>query len=995
MKLLLLSCRHILTAALVAFIASTTAIAGDGSIDPANGALNFEVNFRYPPTPADVTNMKNEINGAADRICDATDGQIRFGTVRLTGGAAAEDAADIWALAEGGRSFVSFSTDGSSLERSGSHILLYQGGISSTVIAHELGHHAFGLGDQYDEQRRFGGACGIGPGFDPGTADARNHSIMQQNNNQTEFSVAPNHDLLRGDNVLCPPPVAASTLEVDARLMRNTVVSAFDSTDFNTASSSSAVNMSAELIDGNGMPNEHLIWVYFEPTGASAWTMHVGIDDGDLGGTDGDLNILQTIDLTFDPVSGNLASISPATPTIDLSGWANGAADMTLAVDVGTVGAADGVREDAAASTISRLRSDGFPACTAGDCAARWNSVTNRYETTQQSLIHNNDSDWETIAENYNFVVPPADRPVDAAPANCRALLNYVDDVEGTDQVMLFIDRSGSMESPVSENADTTRLDFAKAAARAYADLQAGRGVAVGLVSFEESPTLDRPLDDLLAADVQGFKDNAIDTLVADGYTGIGTALNAAVFEFQRVESAGRIRTAFLLSDGENNRGENPEDAAERLRDEGVRIFTIPVGSAADRELLADIASESGGEMLDAPNGDELPAIFFELFARVKGESLVLARTPFAVAGQRKTKTPRIADVSPGAMVTSGALQAPLPEMETFELSVESGVDNLNLLLSSRNDNLSTWNPVFRLTSPSGTEFFSTDTSITQRDAFYIILKLQSPEPGNWRVDVISGNTTNQYSFITAHVENAKPDLYADAYPALSDGLKPVSISAAASFVADLDASVSYSGSVRRPDGSVVPISFTRNPETGFVSADFDQFAGRGIYGVSVRADVPAGARVRAGESIFDGPDNSTMTVEPFTRTASTAFFLNVRDLPPCNRSDCDGDGIPNTLEGTDDIDGDGLPNDRDDDADGDDVPDSVEGVRDSDGDGTPDYQDPDSDNDGILDGDDPTRTGSCSMSCGEKRILVVLVLILIALLILLFVRQRLLTVGK
>ena len=56
---------------------------------------------------------------------------------------------------------------------------------------------------------------------------------------------------------------------------------------------------------------------------------------------------------------------------------------------------------------------------------------------------------------------------------------------------------------------------------------------------------------------------------------------------------------------------------------------------------------------------------------------------------------------------------------------------------------------------------------------------------------------------------------------------------------------------------------------------------------------------------------------------------------------DQDSDGIPDNIEGADDIDGDNIPNFLDLDSDGDNLPDSQEGTADSDGDGLPDYLDP------------------------------------------------------
>jgi hypothetical protein len=71
-------------------------------------------------------------------------------------------------------------------------------------------------------------------------------------------------------------------------------------------------------------------------------------------------------------------------------------------------------------------------------------------------------------------------------------------------------------------------------------------------------------------------------------------------------------------------------------------------------------------------------------------------------------------------------------------------------------------------------------------------------------------------------------------------------------------------------------------------------------------------------------------------------------------QADDDGDGIPNSVEGTGDFDDDGVPNHRDLDSDQDGIPDMVEAgdgpIADSDADGKPDFIDTDSDNDGLSD---------------------------------------------
>src|ERR1700741_1938158 len=667
--------------------------AGAGRINSADGTMDFEVNFRFPPTTAQITQVKNALRDANAIICDATDGQIRFGNVRLTGGSVDEDKAGLWILPETGRSGGSIYSDGSSLRRLGNHMVIYSDGIDGGVIAHELGHHAFGLGEQYDEQRRYDGPCGIGPGFEDAAINDRNNSIMQQSAGATEMSVLSNHDLRKGDSVLCPGG-PSSSLAVDARLDPAAAITAFDATNFATAESSSALaSGDIEIFDSIGGLPAHKLKLYFSRTAANAWTLRFGIDDGDItGGTDGNLRILGLVNLTFN-ASGSLATVNPAVPTVTINNLENGATNILLNLDLGTIGGLDAVREGGGAAGITLTSANGFPVCPDSDCAQRWNNTSRRFETTDQSLFHGGKSDWETLKENYSFVTLPAGLPTAAQPANCDNHLNFIEDIVGTDQVMMFIDRSGSMGTSVAPGSTSTRLDLAKAAARAFVDLQAGRGAQVGLISFEETPALNRSLSDLNPADAGPFK-TLIDTLNASGTTGIGTAFSAATFEFQRVEAAGRTRTAFVLSDLENNTGEDPFAAAERLKRLGVRFFTVPVGATADRAGFSQLATSSGGTMYDAPSGNELPAIYAELFARFRGEALTLPRTQSAVGGQVINHHARLH--------TPNSAPPQLPQQQEFPIQVEGGGQRLNVFLSARNLDAGTWDPGFRITGPGG-----------------------------------------------------------------------------------------------------------------------------------------------------------------------------------------------------------------------------------------------------------------------------------------------------
>jgi hypothetical protein len=790
--------------AILFFCIVHTAYAGSGRIN-ADGTMDFSINFRYVPTSADITTLQNALIAANTIICDATDGQARFGTIRITTGAADEDEADIWVYAEGGRSAVSFYDNGAGFGNLGTHITLFQGGIDGGTIAHELGHLAFGLGDEYDEQCRWGGPCGIGPCFDTGI-NGQNNSLMQQSGiDQTEFCVNANHDALVGNNTTCPGPRCAS-------------------------------------------------------------------------------------------------------PT----------------------------------------------ACGDANCMAQWNTGTGRFEMTQQETIHPGLSCWETLDQNYpsNFN-PPAGLPTAGAPAGCGTPTFIVEDA-GSDIVMLIIDRSGSMSAGVNSTdpASQTRLEFAQAAARAFVDLRTGDGSWLGLVSFDDIATLERNMDPVADAAAATTMKNLIDALTPRNLTSIGDALLACQFPFQAaaLSAPARSRTAFLLSDGQNTAGSDPRAADDVLRAQGVRIYTIPVGDAADRSLLSEIASTGGGLMFDAGDGIELPPIYFEMAAISKGFALNLRRTPMTVIGRKKGDNENIPISDNGRGQTAS-------EIDSVTFNVEPFAPRLNVMLSTRHSEVTDWAPLFRLRGPGGEVFTNSDAQYVTTDPYYILIRIPTPAAGRWVLETTSGNGLNQLSYAIAQTENPNPDLFADVNPRINTLASPATITANCSWAADLDQGVTYSGQVRRPDGTTVPVTFTKDIHTLAVSAPFTAFNYRGIYEVQVHVDVSSSATLIPGESIFPGPATPAITVQPFSRDKSSYFLLLSGNLPPCTTNDCDGDGIINDDEGNGDMDGDGLPNPYDDDSDGDDVPDVEEGTRDSDGDRDPDFLDPDRDNDGTIDGKDPDHS--------------------------------------
>ena len=669
-------------------------------------------------------------------------------------------------------------------------------------------------------------------------------------------------------------------------------------------------------------------------------------------GCGGELTILGSYDFVFSGTAlQSIDGVTPATatPTISLTNLRSGASNMTvslLATDL----------EEKITDFDFRIRRNGFPVCTmgcAGDgtgagctsndtyCMASYNTTTLRFEQTQQTNSYSaNPSDWAHMDEVFNWLTPPAGPPMVESPGYCTTPVSFVQDVSAAQNVMIILDFSYSMRHEVGS---TTRLGYAQAAARAFLDMfvDASPSINIGVVRFNHNVEQIWPsgadANTLIALDPGNIVSvkAAIDSLSPDGNTAIGDGIVASRTAFAASPMAGR--TAFLLSDGQNNRGVDPETAADEIRaDLGVRVFTIPVSEEADRGLLDNIAGTSDAEMFYAEEEEELIPIYFELSARLRGESLLIP--PMTIQSEG------------GGMPRGPEDNRKLTAIPIF---VEPGADALNLLLSVRGGNIHKWEPGFQLLDPSGAIVLEHTDSAVINDTFFRIVRERNPMPGKWGLRVFGMSGDDVSSYFATYVENSKPDCFVDVEPRNANDGDVIHIRPSVSYVDALEPVVDFKVLVERPGSSPVMYDVPADSVRG-AQLDFTDFTGRGVYRVRAFCDVPEGTGVMEGESIFEGPDIN-IDAPAFRRVAQSSFYLNSARLPTCPGSgrDCDGDGIDDKTEGQGDSDGDGWPDYYDLDSDNDDVPDSEEGIGDTDGDQRPNYLDDDSDGDSVPDGED------------------------------------------
>ena len=234
--------------------------------------------------------------------------------------------------------------------------------------------------------------------------------------------------------------------------------------------------------------------------------------------------------------------------------------------------------------------------------------------------------------------------------------------VEGT--VILAFDVSGSM---AATDLVPTRMEAARVAAKALVERQPA-SVVIGVVAFSDAGVaLQPPTND------QATVLAAIDRLAPQRGTSVGSGILASLNAIAVADAGPTVNyysnrspaptpsptpvpagthapaVIVLLTDGENNESPDPLAAAQQAADQGIRIYTVGVGSAAgttldvggfkvhtqlDAATLQQIATTTNGAYYAASDAGSLASIYANLDTRliVRPEAIELTAV-FAGAG--------------------------------------------------------------------------------------------------------------------------------------------------------------------------------------------------------------------------------------------------------------------------------------------------------------------------------------------------------------------------
>ena len=192
---------------------------------------------------------------------------------------------------------------------------------------------------------------------------------------------------------------------------------------------------------------------------------------------------------------------------------------------------------------------------------------------------------------------------------------------------MLAVDLSGSMteQDMAYQGQYVDRLTMVKAVLSDF--IEQRQGDRLGLILFGDTAFLQTPLTRDVKTVSQMLSEAQIG--LVGRATAIGDALGLSVKRFASKDESNRI--VVLLTDGQNTAGNlDPEEALLLAREEGIKVYTIGVGSdnprgfslfnmggmsggSLDETLLKRIAEQTGGLYFRAKDVAGLQQIYQEL----------------------------------------------------------------------------------------------------------------------------------------------------------------------------------------------------------------------------------------------------------------------------------------------------------------------------------------------------------------------------------------------
>ena len=187
--------------------------------------------------------------------------------------------------------------------------------------------------------------------------------------------------------------------------------------------------------------------------------------------------------------------------------------------------------------------------------------------------------------------------------------------------IMLACDISGSMDEK-DFTLGTEKISRREALTRAISEFVDNRtSDRIGMVGFGQYTYLLSPL----TTDGNWIKDVLKMVVLRMDGTAIGDGIIAGVEKLE--ENPVRSKVMILVTDGLNNKGNNPLVAAEFAKSKGVRIYALEImdlrrirGTGVEKSPLAQVAQKTGGQYFQASDTGSLMQIYRQIDRMEKRE---------------------------------------------------------------------------------------------------------------------------------------------------------------------------------------------------------------------------------------------------------------------------------------------------------------------------------------------------------------------------------------
>jgi Ca-activated chloride channel homolog len=208
----------------------------------------------------------------------------------------------------------------------------------------------------------------------------------------------------------------------------------------------------------------------------------------------------------------------------------------------------------------------------------------------------------------------------------------------------LILDHSGSMNG--------RPLETVKQAARRIVD-SLSPGDRLSVVVFDHRAKVLIP--NQIVENPESIKQE-ISRLQANGGTAIDEGMRLGIEELAKGKKDS-ISQAFLLTDGENEHGDNDRclKLATLAANYSITLSTLGFGDRWNQDILEKIADAGGGSLSHIQKPDEAVNIFSRLFTRIQSVGLTNAHLILSLADQV-----RLAELKPIAQVVPETIELPI-----------------------------------------------------------------------------------------------------------------------------------------------------------------------------------------------------------------------------------------------------------------------------------------------------------------------------------------------